>query len=754
MPNFRHEIKNSNIVENWLFHFAGSGDDLYLAFSDVTDSSIFYYGVILNRPSIRESLNLAKSTAKTANISVKIPDFNYLGNPISELLVFSSNYFINQVVTVYSKINNQTKVEIGVFRLTNVSLDNDKLSLSLTAHRPFDGIEFPQAKTDTNLIPVPVSYGNYTKNSATTFASPQYVESLTSKAYRPVPFNMIKDAKTLYIDGSATSDAELAVYEKSLDAFVPLEDAESSTNNTDGPYHHGQVKASQKRAFYQRPHASEEILEQIDTVSNVANAYDGDNSTFSTWTNSLIQTDDTDIITYEYSLKPVSGFSKSSFVSVKENDGDVALLNEALDSSETGIDITNDDNLNAYDVIKIDNEEMNVNSISSNTLTVGRGFNGTSGASHDNGTHLIQDDTLNVLFIRYAVEINTLTGDSSRVKIIWSHDSGKSDNSYTSNQSVTTKKIQITGPTEKVRIRVNFISQDTGATQPSLVATVKIYDIYLLTQRIEEEPLEELYTANDGLPANGYNSSAAITEIHEAHRDLLSRFAGLSNSDPTGWSNLNSDKNWVIRYWQNDIIDLEKALEKLQYEGGFIYSPNRGYIHIKDSESADITLSKIDLADISIEHTPFSELQTSMNINYQKHPAEKTRYIVSQDSANSTTRTNYNIATPENKSQVRLDTYISPTIPTTPSSNPNDDWYTYYDNIFGSVKAIVKATIVNPKFYNHDDDADLLGIGSKVKFEDMYPEKIFGKAFTNVIFMITNFSRSPGKITFTAREIA
>jgi len=194
-------------------------------------------------------------------------------------------------------------------------------------------------------------------------------------------------------------------------------------------------------------------------------------------------------------------------------------------------------------------------------------------------------------------------------------------------------------------------------------------------------------------------------------------------------------------------------LEQLQYEGGFIYSPNRGYIHIRDSESADVTLSKSDLTNISIGHTPFTELITKMNINYRKHPAENT-YIKSVTSTNSTTRTNYNIATAENVQEVDLDAYVSPDVPTSPSSNPNDDFYTYYDNIFGSVKATISASIVNPKFYNHDDDADLLGVGSKITFTNMHPEKIFGKAFTNVIFMITDFSRSPGIITFTAREIA
>ncbi len=234
---------------------------------------------------------------------------------------------------------------------------------------------------------------------------------------------------------------------------------------------------------------------------------------------------------------------------------------------------------------------------------------------------------------------------------------------------------------------------------------------------------------------------------------MLIRYAGLSTSTPDGWSDLDTSKNWVMRYWQLKPIDLEKGLKKMQKEGGFIYSPNRGYIHIKDSESADITLTKNDLSSISISHTPLSELKTAMQINYDKHPAED-RYQLSTDSSNATTQKEYNIQEKENKAKVDLDMYVSPTIPTSPSSNPNDDYYTYYDNIFGSVKGIISADIINPKFFNHSDGNNLLGVGSKITFTNMYPEKILGKGFSGLIFIITNFNRSRGKISFTAREIA
>lgn len=61
-------------------------------------------------------------------------------------------------------------------------------------------------------------------------------------------------------------------------------------------------------------------------------------------------------------------------------------LTEDLDSSETGVDVTSAAALgSAPFVICIEDEEMLVTSIASNTLTVTRGFNGSTAASHSNG---------------------------------------------------------------------------------------------------------------------------------------------------------------------------------------------------------------------------------------------------------------------------------------------------------------------------------------------------------------------------------
>ena len=75
--------------------------------------------------------------------------------------------------------------------------------------------------------------------------------------------------------------------------------------------------------------------------------------------------------------------------SVFQSNGTTAnLLAEALDSSETGVDVDDGSVFSVNDSIRIDNEEMLITSISSNTLTVTRGQNGTSAAAHSDNASI------------------------------------------------------------------------------------------------------------------------------------------------------------------------------------------------------------------------------------------------------------------------------------------------------------------------------------------------------------------------------
>jgi hypothetical protein len=62
-----------------------------------------------------------------------------------------------------------------------------------------------------------------------------------------------------------------------------------------------------------------------------------------------------------------------------------SLLNEALDASETGIDVVDGVLYDIGETLLIGSEQMYVSAIASNTLTVVRGVNGTTAASHLTG---------------------------------------------------------------------------------------------------------------------------------------------------------------------------------------------------------------------------------------------------------------------------------------------------------------------------------------------------------------------------------
>lgn len=66
----------------------------------------------------------------------------------------------------------------------------------------------------------------------------------------------------------------------------------------------------------------------------------------------------------------------------------VTLLNEALDSSETGVDVDNGSLFVIGDVIQVEAEQMQVTDISTNTLTVTRGYNSTIAATHADNTEV------------------------------------------------------------------------------------------------------------------------------------------------------------------------------------------------------------------------------------------------------------------------------------------------------------------------------------------------------------------------------
>ena len=225
-----------------------------------------------------------------------------------------------------------------------------------------------------------------------------------------------------------------------------------------------------------------------------------------------------------------------------------------------------------------------------------------------------------------------------------------------------------------------------------------------------------------------------------------------------GFSALETDRSdWGARLYFTKEQSFKKILEKLQFEGCFIYRLKQGdstqpqYIHIKDSYSSGeiTTLSKNDISDVSLSHTSVSDLITKFIVNYEKHPA--TDEYRSQETFEVTSdRDKYNIEPLENIKTFNLD-YLVEQNDVQEQTNPNDSFINYYHNLLGTPKLIIGFTIVHPKYYD-------LEVGSIINFDNtnMYPSIPFGvsNGWSDLKFMITKTGRTIGKISVTARQIS
>ena len=155
------------------------GGFLGLSFYDTAVESIDYFGAILNKPSIRESINLESSTAKTSNVSLSLANFRYLDDDLSAELFGGDRNYINRPVKVYIQPNDDVDMgdclQIYNGRLTDVSHNASKLSLSISAVMPWDNISIPSDKTTNSKSLVPIVYGNYTAETSTN-SSPQFCD--------------------------------------------------------------------------------------------------------------------------------------------------------------------------------------------------------------------------------------------------------------------------------------------------------------------------------------------------------------------------------------------------------------------------------------------------------------------------------------------------------------------------------------------------------------------------------------------------
>ena len=164
------------------------------------------------------------------------------------------------------------------------------------------------------------------------------------------------------------------------------------------------------------------------------------------------------------------------------------------------------------------------------------------------------------------------------------------------------------------------------------------------------------------------------------------------------------------------------------------------------SQSAGTTIRKVvfphavidedDFANLQIMHTPINELVTKYKIQYLRKPEDNSKYGKTAEFTNSTTRTNYNIED-EKVKDIKNDFDKTGTLTT--------NYYNYYNHLIGEPRLKVAFDLVNPSFY-------ALEVGDIVR---IYTTKKapFGKNWRSVYFIVTQTTRTLGKLSISAYEI-
>ena len=721
---------------------------LPLAYRDTTVDNVFYHGVVKSSATIRNSIDVLKSKSKTSNISLSVINSKYQGTDLSKELFLGSNNYYNRTVRVFSQLNSMSTLEecLQLYhgRLETIKHNDNSINLSVVSKSPWDNKVVPNVKSPNGNL-FPISYGNFVKNTSA-FGSEAYAEGFKKQVF-PVEIDEWGFSyKCLFHKDIGSTDTTLHYYEEAVDAFLPL--ANSNDAESYGNGYIVKTKWDLKRHFKFKAIGTPIRSTGWDSTNQIVFGFDG-------------VTDETSSSTP--STFALADFTKTADSSVNlriDVQYDVPAFDDQFDSfsasQKNGLEIQIRFLVDDFYATKGYNEAHATNSftIHDNSRFGGSSIPNSSDSISD-GQEIFSHNAITAVSegTESNVSEQTITHDLLPHLELYANTSGQYEDGMWLRFKRTAIKPADTTPPGQISITTK--------------ATLKLYDVrFKTTLRVRNfnstqegmsriRDVKKLYSGADGLNASW--DGDAIDEGHDAHRDLLIRYAGMPTIEPENWSDLDNDRTtWYIKYWLHEEMPLIKLLEKLQYEFGFIHmiNPSNGkskyvWIHGTGTNNAfraeDVvaTLKNSDISSLNISTTPVKEIVTKSIINTFKHPAKGT-YLREVTAINSEPRKKYNIKSKENTSTINLDA-LFPIPAGTIATDKQDDFYSYYSQANADVKKLIDCEIVNiQKGYT-------LEVGDIIKFDDMIVEP-FGSDWNNY-YMIVSISRSAGKIKITAREV-
>lgn len=755
--NYKSALDNS-IAEEWLFEFRNhnypaptdpqpadtSNFIIRLSTNEVPHSSISdmkYHGFITNKPTLRESIDLASSTAKISNITITCANqtLSNHSQKLSAEIYGGSRRYLNYPVIVSSRVGGYT-LQIFEGRLKDVKMDNaDIVTLTLVVNNPLSVISIPEHQSRAGNY-FPVFYGTGTPETSTV-SSPDFVDtarvfpvqvdSLNNDVYNCLLHKSVSDGRLHYPVKDQFDENEFPM-------FVPMDEENNSSTTT----YEGATDSNKniittdldlERSYKLRPQTVTNPGSVASAgsgsglaISNVGNAYDSTGD--STSASMLFESDQSETLQATYVMKDFPkedhAISELKFhfthqvSAFQERDGDLTITLRVLaywNNAQSG-----------------GSAQVQYTATQANTTTE---FDLTNTTNFSGSLATMPDE------IRLFISFNNNPSDPG---------GGAADDMNTATLLVKDMFIEVTTKIDQP------VNSDGVAEQLSKIGAVT--------------GVRKLYTGADGLDKS-FDSGTA-TSILDMHRDLLYRFGGVTSTpvvnNNKSLSDLESDRtNWFCKYYTNKPIGLEELLKKCQFEGAFIhrFRPNDSasqYIYIDDTMTTTHFIRKEDLANISVSITPIDKLITKRIIKHEVNPInDKTFKTTTCTDTTNNPRSNYNLSsnTKENIKTTELKILRNKIGDTNMGSTRNNGFANYYNAIEGVPKLIINAEIINPGDSSENRDASssyfyLMEVGDICEIDDSHQLIApFGDSFDQKQFILTSMTRGAGSLKVVLREL-
>jgi len=538
LPSSYNSNLDESIKENYLVQIYNDLGNIgkYLSVFDTTVSSVSYSGVITNVPQIRESIDLLKSKSTLSNVSITC------ANDSLDDLLLSTRTYLNRDVKIYSQLDDESSLSncLLIFKgiLRSVQHTENRVTLQISAKRPFENIKIPQTES-VNGNYVPIVFGDYSSHTFGTGFLGTKLQTDTIRCH-PVPVDHIKEGKLVALSSESDTSSVNTGYLHEIEGDLFRTTGSENLTKVGGTLLNNETQQTFKALdgttdIFGRT-AQVNLRRAFNTLCGVVDIDFGGNTSISSDKTTIsvnrTHTGQGNTKTYKFKINEIG--------SVKHTP---ELITLNLNFSNVNIEI---DDFSSYQV----------------KLDVYWGSDATAGVTnYQAANRLVQGDLI------------TSISDISVVFVT---------NNPVNDTTVSTDGDNSGNLPERVDVSFVFNSSSNGPNtydldfdcQPEFLVTTQLDESSTNVQSTAEilNNIETLYSGQDGHTLSG--ESTIIKHPIEAHRYLCETFMSteFTNTRPTSYTNIRDYQtaNGEMHYYITKQQEIEKELEKLQHLGGFI----------------------------------------------------------------------------------------------------------------------------------------------------------------------------------------